>query len=78
MYPDSQYPELQGHTFERVKLQKTGEHWLAQFAVDGKLYPPFFEPHHNVLDMNDDQFQDHMKSQALTMQEYVEQKAAQA
>jgi hypothetical protein len=72
------YPELQGHTFERVRLEKVSDYWLAQFAVDNKLYPPFFEPHHNVADLNEDQFLQHMQAQALTMQEYIEQKAAQA
>lgn len=71
------YPELEGHSFEILKLDKVSEHWLAQFAVDGKPYPPFFEPHHNVVELNEEEFLDHMKSQALTMQEYVEQKAAQ-
>lgn len=72
------YPELAGHTFEIMALHKVGECWLAQFAVDGKPYPPFFEPHHNVIEKNEDEFLDHMRSQALTMQEYVEQKAARA
>ncbi len=61
-----------------VHLDKEGECWRAQFAVDGKLYPPFFEPHGNVVHMREEEFLDHMKSQALTMQEYVEQKAARA
>ena len=70
------YPELEGHTFERITLEKVSDYWLAQYAVDGKLYPPFFEPHHNVAELNEEEFFDHMKAQALTMQEYVEQKAA--
>lgn len=72
------YPELVGHRFEILHLDKTGECWLAQFAVDGKLYPPFYEPHANVVDLNEDDFLNHMRSQALTMQEYVERKAAEA
>ena len=72
------YPELEGHTFERLQLRKVGEMWLGQYAVDGKPYPPFFEPHSNVVDMDEDTFLSHMKSQALTMQEYVDQKAARA
>lgn len=72
------YPELTGHHFEILYLGRRGEMWLAQFAVDGKPYPPFFEPHANVVDMEEPLFLDHMKSQALTMQQWVEQKAAQA
>jgi hypothetical protein len=72
------YPELQGHKFELLRLEPQHEHWMAQFAVDGKPYPPFFEPKHNVVNMREDEFLDHMRSQALTMQEYVEQRAAQA
>jgi hypothetical protein len=74
----SYYPELIGHKFEMLRLVKDGECWLAQFAVDGRPYPPFFEPHGNVVDMTEDQFLDHMRSQALTMQEYVDQSAARA
>lgn len=66
------YPELQGHSFERIHLEKRGECWLAQYAVDGKLYPPFFEPHENVAELSEEEFFDYMKSQALTMQQYVE------
>jgi hypothetical protein len=72
------YPELEGHRFEMLHLEPRGEHWLAQFAVDGRPYPPFFEPKQNVEGFDEQTFLDHMKSQALTMQEYVEQKAARA
>ena len=72
------YPELEGHSFEILKLEKPSEHWLVQFAVDGKPYPPFFEPHHNVADLKEEEFLSHMKSQALTMKEYVEQTASRA
>jgi hypothetical protein len=72
------YPELEGHKFEMLQLTKVGEMWLGKFAVDGKAYPPFFEPHSNVVEMDEETFLQHMKSQALTMQEYVEQKAARA
>ncbi len=72
------YPELEGHRFEILHLEPRGEHWLAQFAVDGKPYPPFFEPKQNVVGFDEELFLKHMRSQALTMQEYVEQKAARA
>lgn len=72
------YPELVGHRFEIIHLDKVGDCWLAQFAVDNKLYPPFYEPHHNVVDLDEEGFLNHMRSQALTMQEYMERKAAEA
>jgi hypothetical protein len=65
--------ELEGHSFEILKLTKEGENWLAQFAVDGVPYPPFYEPHANVVDMDGDSFLVHMKSQALTVVSAVQQ-----
>lgn len=65
--------ELEGHTFELLQMDKQGENWLARFAVDGVPYPPFYEPHVNVIEMPSDQFMIHMKAQALTMVQAVEQ-----
>lgn len=67
------YPEIAGHTFEIVKLEKVGENWLTRFAVDGVLYPTFYEPHANVAKLPGDEFLDYMKAQALTMVSAVEQ-----
>jgi len=65
--------EISGHQFEILDLRREGENWLARFAVDGRPYPPFFEPHVNVLQMNNDEFLTHMKSQALSVVQAVEQ-----
>lgn len=67
------YPELEGHQFEILKLSREGENWLAQFAIDGIPFPPFYEPHCNVIEMKQDEFIDHMKSQALTVVQAVQQ-----
>jgi len=63
--------ELAQHTFEILKLDRRGENWLAQFAVDGVPYPPFYEPHSNVVELSNEDFLDHMKASALTMVEAV-------
>lgn len=67
------YPELEGHVFEIIRLNKVGENWEVRFAVDGIPYPVFCEPHCNVARLKDDEFMDYMKSQALTMVQAVEQ-----
>ena len=72
------YPELAGHTFEILRLEQTGEMWFAQFAVDGKPYPAFFEPKANVHHMPEPDFLDYMKCQSLTMMLYVDQKVGHA
>jgi len=72
------YPELAGHRFEILRLESIGEMWYAQFAVDGKPYPAFFEPKSNVHYMREDEFLAYMKSQSLTMMAYVEQRVGQA
>lgn len=64
--------ETADHTFEIIKLQRAGEHWLAQFAIDGRKYPPFYEPASNVCDMTESEFLRHMKAQSLTMTQYGE------
>jgi hypothetical protein len=64
--------ELQEHTFEILKLEPCGEMWLAQFAIDGRKYPPFYEPKSNVAEMKQREFLDHMKSQSLGMMEYTQ------
>jgi hypothetical protein len=64
-------PELDGHNFELLVLRRDGEQWLAQFAVDGRKYPSFFEPHCNVAHLDEPSFHAHLKSQALNMMEYV-------
>ena len=55
-----------------------GEMWFAQFAVDGKPYPAFYEPKSNVYHMPEDEFLAYMKCQSLTMMSYVEQKVGHA
>lgn len=62
--------EISGHSFDILKLEKQGENWLAAFAVDGELAPPFYEPHQNVADLKSEEFLIHMKSQALAMVSY--------
>ena len=74
---DAQYAEISGHSFEIIKLQREGEQWFAQFAIDGRKYPPFYEPHVNVVDMDEQTFLLHMKSQSLGMKQYTEQLEAQ-
>jgi hypothetical protein len=64
-------PELSGHEFELLSLHREGEQWLAQFAVDGRKYPAFYEPHSNVAHLDEPEFLAHLKSQALNMMEYV-------
>ncbi len=66
--------ELIGHDFEIVKLSKRGEEWHAQFAIDNTLYPEFMEPAANVAELNADDFINYMKSQALTMAAYWQQR----
>jgi hypothetical protein len=72
------YPEIVGHRFEIMRLESMGEMWFAQFAVDGRPYPAFFEPKSNVHQMAEDEFLAYMKCQALTMVSYVEQKMGHA
>jgi hypothetical protein len=67
------YPELAGHRFEILRLESLGDMWYAQFAVDGRPYPPFFEPKSNVHYMPEDEFLAYMKCQSLTMVCYVQQ-----
>ena len=67
-----QYQELAGHRFEIMRLESVGEMWYAQFAVDGKPYPAFFEPKSNVHEMPEEDFLAYMKCQSLTMVSYVE------
>lgn len=70
------YAELGNHYFEMIKLERRGEMWLAQFAIDGVKYPAFYEPHINVVEMDEDTFLKHMKSQSLGMKEYTQQMEA--
>lgn len=72
------YPEIAGHRFEILRLESMGDQWLAQFAVDGKPYPAFFEPKSNVHHMPEDDFLAYLKCQSLTMMIYVEQNVGQA
>jgi hypothetical protein len=72
------YPELSGHHFEILRLENMGEMWYAQFAVDGRAYPAFFEPKSNVHHMLEPEFLAYMKCQSLTMMAYVEQKMGHA
>lgn len=67
--------ECDGHKFEFIKLQRAGDHWLAQVAVDGKKYPPFYEPISNVYEMKEQEFLRHMQAQSLTMMQYGEEVA---
>jgi hypothetical protein len=64
--------EIQGHSFEIISLKRAGDHWLAQFAVDGRKYPPFYEPASNVIGMTEQEFLRHMKAQSITMMQYGE------
>ena len=59
--------ELESHKFERLHLEKVGEFWFAQFAIDGKKYPPFYEPVSNTAEMKEEDFLDHLKLQSLSM-----------
>lgn len=72
------HPELAGHSFEILHLKQDGEMWFAQFAVDGKPYPAFFEPKSNVHHMKESEFLDYMRCQSLTMMAYVEQNVGHA
>lgn len=65
------YPEIAGHLFEILELKPMGDMWYAHFAVDGRPYPAFFEPKSNVHHMRTEEFEEYMKSQALTMASYV-------
>jgi hypothetical protein len=63
--------DLSGHTFERMKLQRHGDHWLVQFAVDGVSYPAFIEPHQNLVECSTEQeFLAYLEGQALTFAQY--------
>jgi hypothetical protein len=68
--------ELSGHTFELLGLERRGEFWLAQFAVDGRKYEPFYDPYVNSLEMDESAFMSHLKSQSLGMVEYTCEKEA--
>lgn len=65
--------EVSNHRFAILHLEKQGENWLAAFAVDDVVCPPFYEPHANVVEMSSEEFLTHMKSQALAMYEYSRQ-----
>jgi hypothetical protein len=75
---DGFYPEIVGHRFEILRLESMGEMWYAQFAVDGRPYPAFFEPKSNVDAMKEDEFLAYMKCQSLTMVAHVEQEMGHA
>ena len=62
--------DLSDHIFERMKLQRHGDHWLVQFAVDGVPYPAFIEPHSNVVDYTEEEFLQYLAGQALTFAQY--------
>jgi hypothetical protein len=64
--------EIDGHTFERLKLESAGDHWLVQFAIDGRKYSPFYEPKVNTYGMKDQEFLRHLMAQSLTMIGYQE------
>jgi hypothetical protein len=64
--------ELQGHTFEFVKLEKVNDLYLTQVAIDGKLYPSFYEPAQNCEGMKEVEFLNYLRAQSLGMKEYVE------
>ena len=72
------YPELAGHRFEIRHLEKIGEQWYAKFAIDGRDYPAFFEPEENVHHMREPEFLDYMRSQALTMMSYSNERMGSA
>jgi len=59
--------ETSGHRFELLELKKVGENWLVQFAIDGRKYPPFYEPHVNVHGLGEQEFLKHLQAQSLTM-----------
>lgn len=65
MLEDLNRLETSGHKFELIRLERVGEYWLVQFAIDGKKYDPFHEPHSNVRNMNHEQFMLHLKAQSL-------------
>lgn len=67
--------ETADHQFEIIKLTRAGEHWLAQFAIDGHKYPPFYEPVSNVIGMNEREFLRHMQAQSLTMVQFDQEAA---
>jgi len=67
--------EIEGHKFEILKLESVGEHWFAQFAVDNRKYPPFYEPKVNTHGMKEQEFLRHMQAQSLTMMQYGEEAA---
>lgn len=67
--------DLLGHTFDLIKLDKQQECYLVQYAVDGRLLDPFFEPCVNCEGMNKSEFLDYLKGQSLAMKDYMEAKA---
>jgi len=67
--------EASRHSFEILQLEKAPNGcWLAQFAIDGKSYPSFYEPCENVYEMSTEEFIAYMQLQALTMAGYWQQK----
>jgi len=70
-------PELCQHAFEILQLEKSPNGcWLAQFAIDGKSYPSFYEPCENVHEMDHAEFLTYMKLQALAIAGYWQEKGA--
>jgi len=68
-------PELSQHVFEILYMDKASNGcWLAQYAIDGKKYRPFYEPCVNVHAMNTEEFEEYMKLQALTYATYWQEK----
>jgi len=60
--------ELNGHVIERVGgIVRVGEYWKAQFAIDGQLYPPFFEHASHVEGLGQDALYRHLQAQSLTL-----------
>lgn len=55
---------------ELLKIEHKGEMWEVKAAVDGKVYPEFWEPVSRSYDWPEDQFLAHLKEQAISMAEY--------
>lgn len=62
--------EVLGHSFDRIRLDKTYDFWTAQYAIDGVLRQAMIIPHEDVVTLGlrpgTPEFEIFMESQCLS------------
>lgn len=62
--------EVRGHSFERIRLDKPYDFWVARYAIDGVLREEMIIPHEDVvklgLKQGTPEFEAFMQAQCLS------------